>query len=153
MILAGGNGVFVRIRHPVELVMGDEFLVGDQLLQVRPNPTPDDGPGPGPTYFYASPRWRSSFRVVQLWEGGMDGAACLAQGAVVQIGRIGGDMAFAHDPLLSDLHCVLEETAGAIILTDLESKTGTFVRVTGEREIQNGDELAIGRTRMRVELV
>src|SRR5262249_13802987 len=64
--LEGGNGVFVRIRAPVELVYGDEFLVGDQVLCVLANPTPDDGPDPGPTYFYASPRWPSSFRVVQI---------------------------------------------------------------------------------------
>jgi hypothetical protein len=32
--LEGGNGVFLRIRTPVELELGDEFVVGDQLLRI-----------------------------------------------------------------------------------------------------------------------
>ncbi|MDF2692951.1 MAG: hypothetical protein K0S65_1334, partial [Labilithrix sp.] len=72
--LEAGNGVFLRIRQPVELEIGDEFMVGDQVLLIERNPEPNDGPGPGPTYFYSSPKWPSSFRVVQLFEGGAKGA-------------------------------------------------------------------------------
>ena len=150
--LEGGNGVFVRIRQPVELVFGDEFLVGDQVLCLLANPPPDDGPGPGPTYFYASPRWHSSFRLVQIWEGGQHGATCVARGTTLQIGRQHGDMTFSHDPLVSETHSAIEEQAGAIVLTDLGSRAGTFVRITGQREILDGDEIAIGRTRLRVSL-
>ena len=150
--LEGGNGVFVRIRHPVELVFGDEFLVGDQVLCLLANPPADDGPGPGPTYFYASPRWHSSFRLVQIWEGGQHGAACVARGTTLQIGRQEGDMTFPSDPLVSETHSAIEEQAGAIVLTDLGSRAGTFVRITGQREILDGDEIAIGRTRLRVSL-
>src|SRR5690606_10989920 len=57
--LEAGNGVFLRIRQPVELEIGDEFMVGDQLLTIERNPEPDDGPDPGPTYFYSSPKWPS----------------------------------------------------------------------------------------------
>jgi len=150
--LEGGNGVFVRTRQPVELVFGDEFLVGDQVLCLLGNPAPDDGPGPGPTYFYASPRWLSSFRLVQVWEGGQYGATCVARGTTLQIGRNMGDMTFAGDPLVSELHCAIEEQAGAIVLTDLGSRAGTFVRITGQRELVDGDEIAIGRTRLRVSI-
>ena len=150
--LDGGNGVFVRIRQPVELVYGDAFLVGDQVLVLLANPPPDDGPGPGPTYFYASPRWNSSFRLVQVWEGGQHGASCVARGTTLQIGRTMGDMTFASDPLVSELHCAIEEQAGAIVLTDLTSRAGTFVRITGQRELIDGDELAIGRTRFKVSI-
>jgi hypothetical protein len=37
-----GNGVFLRIKAPVELEVGDEFVVGDQLLRIERNPTPQD---------------------------------------------------------------------------------------------------------------
>jgi hypothetical protein len=150
--LEGGNGVFLRTRQPVELVNGDEFLVGDQVLCLLANPPPDDGPGPGPTYFYASPRWHSSFRLVQIWEGGQHGAACVARGTTLQIGRNSGDMTFASDPLVGELHCAIEEQAGSIVLTDLGSRAGTFVRVTGQRELVDGDEIAIGRTRLKVSI-
>jgi pSer/pThr/pTyr-binding forkhead associated (FHA) protein len=148
--LDGGNGVYVRIRAPVELIAGDSFLVGDQVLCLESNPTPDDEPGPGPTYFYASPRWHSSFRLVQIWEGGGKGATCVARGSTVQIGRETGDMRFADDPLVGQPHCVVDEQAGTIVLTDLGTRSGTFVRITGQRELVDGDELSIGRTRLRV---
>jgi predicted component of type VI protein secretion system len=61
-------------------------------------------------------------------------------------------LTFTRDPLVGEQHCIIEEQAGAIVLTDLASRAGTFVRVTGEREVLNGDEFAIGRTRLRVEL-
>jgi pSer/pThr/pTyr-binding forkhead associated (FHA) protein len=150
--LDGGNGVFVRARQPVELVFGDAFLVGDQVLCLLANPPADDGPGPGPTYFYASPRWHSSFRLVQIWEGGQHGATCVARGTTLSVGRNAGDMTFPNDPLVSEHHCAIEEQAGAIVLSDLGSRAGTFVRITGQRELLDGDEIAIGRTRLRVSL-
>jgi pSer/pThr/pTyr-binding forkhead associated (FHA) protein len=143
-----GNGVFLRIRAPVELGVGDEFIVGDQLLRVERNPTPNDGPDPGPTYFYSSPKWISSFRVVQVFEGGARGACVVAHGTTLQIGSAIGDLVFGNDPLVSEQHCLVEEQAGVIVLVDLESRTGVFVRIKGVQELVNGDELLVGRTRL-----
>ncbi len=150
--LEGGNGVFFRIRTPMELEMGDEFLVGDQLLRVERNPVADDGPDRAPTYFYSSPKWPSSFRVVQVLEGGALGACVVARGSTLQIGSVMGDLVFADDPLVADQHCVIEEQAGTVVLSDLASRTGVFVRVRGEQELTQGDELVIGRTRLVVDL-
>jgi len=147
-----GNGVFLRIKAPVELGPGDEFIVGDQLLRVERNPTPKDGPDPGPTYFYSSPKWPSSFRVVQVFEGGGLGACVLARGTTLQIGSAFGDFVFPSDPLVTDQHCLIEEQAGTILLTDLGSRTGVFVRIKGEQELLQGDELMVGRTRLSVEI-
>ena len=146
-----GNGVFLRIKSAVELGPGDEFVVGDQLLRIERNPIPKDGPGPGPTYFYSSPKWLSSFRVVQIFEGGALGACVLARGTTLQIGSRRGDFVFPSDPLVSDQHCLVEEQAGAILLTDLGARTGIFVRIKGEQEVVEGDELLVGRTRLVVE--
>jgi hypothetical protein len=148
-----GNGVFLRIKAPVELDVGDEFVVGDQLLRIERTPTPQDGPDPGPTYFYSSPKWLSSFRVVQLFEGGALGACVLARGTTLQIGSSQGDFVFPSDPLVSDQHCLIEETAGTILLTDLGSRTGVFVRIKGEQELVDNDELLVGRTRLAVEIL
>jgi FHA domain len=147
-----GNGVFLRIRAPVELGPGDEFVVGDQLLRIERNPQTNDGPDPGPTYFYSSPKWVSSFRVVQIFEGGALGACVLARGTTLQIGSSYGDFVFPSDPLVSDHHCLIEEQAGSILLTDLGSRTGVFVRIKGEQELIDGDELLVGRTRLMVEV-
>ena len=151
--LEHGNGVFLRIRQPVELEIGDEFIVGDQLLTIERNPDPNDGPGDGPTYFYSSPKWPSSFRVVQIFEGGAKGACVVARGTTMQIGSAIGDFVFTADPLVDDQHCLVEEQAGAILLTDLESRSGVFVRIKGEQELVQGDEVMVGRTRMALEIV
>jgi hypothetical protein len=150
--LEGGNGVFLRIRSPVELEMLDEFVVGDQLLRIQKNPVPDDGPDPDPTYFYSSPKWPSSFRVTQVFEGGADGCCVVARGNTLQIGSAVGDLVFPDDPLVAEQHCLIEEQAGAMVLTDLGTRTGVFVRIRGEQELAHGDELLIGRTRLVVDL-
>lgn len=150
--LEEGNGVFLRIRTPVEVGFGDEFLVGDQLIHVEKNPVPDDGPDPDPTYFYSSPKWPSSFRVMQIFEGGAPGACVVARGNTLQIGSVIGDLVFADDPLVDQQHCIIEEQAGTVVLTDLGSRTGVFVRIRGEQELVHGDELLIGRTRLVVDL-
>jgi len=150
--LEGGNGVFLRIRTPVELELGDEFVVGDQLLRLEKNPVPDDGPDPDPTYFYSSPKWPSSFRVIQVFEGGAPGCCVVARGNTLQIGSAIGDLVFPDDPLVGEQHCLIEEHASTVVLTDLGSRTGVFVRIRGEQELAHGDELLIGRTRLVVDL-
>lgn len=150
--LEGGNGVFLRIRTPVELGQGDEFVVGDQLLRVEANPSPNDGPDPDPTYFYSSPKWPSSFRIVQVFEGGASGACVVARGNTLQVGSAIGDLIFPDDPLVAEQHCLIEEQAGTVVLTDLSSRTGVFVRIRGQQELLQGDELLIGRTRLVVDL-
>ncbi len=148
----GGNGVFLRIRRPVELQIGDEFIVGDQLLRIERNPDPDDYPDPDPTYFWSSPKPVSPFRIVQIFEGGAPGACVMARGTTLQIGAAVGDLVFPNDPLVSDYHCLVEEQAGTVVLTDLASRTGVFVRIQGQQELVHGDELLVGRTRLIVDL-
>lgn len=149
--LEGGNGAFLRIRSRVELEYGDEFVVGDQLFRVEKNPVADDEPGPGPSYFYSSPKWPSTFRVQQIFEGGGVGACCVARGGMVLIGSAVGDIVIPTDPLVSEQHCMVEEQAGTLVLTDLGSRTGVFVRLRGEAEIGSHDEVLFGRTRLMLE--
>ncbi|MCU0683300.1 MAG: FHA domain-containing protein [Polyangiaceae bacterium] len=147
------NGVFMRIRRPVELEYGDVFIAGEQVLRVDPTPPPNDGPDASPTYYYSSPKWASTFRVVQLWEGGRTGACFVARTNAVQIGRSGSDLNFSNDYWLSDNHCIVEDQGGFLMLTDLGSRAGTFVRLRGSVRISTGDELLVGRTRLRVEVL
>ncbi len=144
------NGVFLRVQHLSEVPSGGEIVVGDQVLRVDLDPEiSDDGPAAGPTYFYSSPKWVSAFRVTQIFEGGAPGTCFLARGSTVQIGSRQGDLVFAHDPLVSPLHCYVEEHAGTLMVSDTGSRTGVFVRVRGEQEVLHGDELLVGRTRLR----
>jgi FHA domain-containing protein len=150
--LEGHNGVFLRIQKPVVLGYGEEFIVGDQLLRVEENPVSDDAPDPDPTYFYSSPRWPSAFRVVQILAGGAHGACLVARGSTLQVGSVIGDLILSGDPLVDAQHCLVEEQASSILLTDLESRNGVFVRTRGRQELVNGDEIVIGRTHLVVDI-
>ena len=122
--------------------------MGDQLLSVERNPPRrTTNRLPGPTYFYSSPKWQSSFRVVQIFEGGSKGACVVARGTTMQLGSVIGDFVFTGDPLVAEQHCLVEEQAGTIILSDLGSRTGAFVRIKGVQELVAGDEILVGRSR------
>ena len=156
--LEDGNGVFLRIRSRVEVAIGTEFAIGDQLLRLEKNPELDDGPGDGPTYFLSSPKGASGFRVVQVLEGGGVCACARARENLLQVGSLqefANDLVVRGDPLVAKYHCVIEEQAETYVLTDLGldggHTTGVFVRVMGRQELKDGDELLVGRTRLRLE--
>lgn len=151
--VSGENGTFLRVRSPVELEFGDVFVAGDQVLRVDANPPPNDGPDNYPTYFYSSPKWPTTFRVAQLWEGGLLGQCIVARSNSLQIGRSASDLTFPQDFWLDDAHCLVEDQGGFLMLTDLNTRGGTFVRVKGPTRVGTGDELMVGRTRLRVELL
>jgi len=146
------NGVFWRVRGTVDVSPGDYFLAGEQLFVVEGPPRANDGPAPDGTYFYSSPKHQAQFKVVQILEGGGPGMAICARGRGLQIGREGSDLNFPGDLYMSASHCKLEETAGKITLTDLNSRNGTYLRIKAERELSHGDYLFIGRKLLRVEV-
>ncbi len=151
----GGNGVFLRIGRRVEIGVGDEFVVGDQLLRLARNPDFNDAPDSGPTYFRSSMKWSSAFRVTQVFEGGAEGSVAMARGNTLQIGSANdyaNDLILHGDTLVSAFHCVIEEQADSFILTDLGARSGVFVRVAGKQVLQHGSELLVGRTRLLVDL-
>jgi pSer/pThr/pTyr-binding forkhead associated (FHA) protein len=146
------NGVFLRVRGTVDLNMGDHFLAGEQLFRLDPTPKASDGPAPDGTYFYSSPKHQSPFRIIQILQGGAVGMTVCARSGGLQIGREGGDLNFPSDLYMSASHCKLEDAAGKVTLTDLNSRNGTYVRIKAEKELAHGDYLFIGRKLLRVEI-
>ena len=149
------NGVFIRIRGSAELQSGDRFLVGEQVLDVETGSDEDeelraDDDG---TYFFASPRRGARFRIVQVLRGGDTGLAYRAPGDVVSLGREGNDINFPEDPFISGHHAQVALRDGAMTLTDLNSKNGTFLRVNQEQELRHGDYVFMGQQLLRVEIV
>jgi pSer/pThr/pTyr-binding forkhead associated (FHA) protein len=146
------NGVYMRVRGSVELAPGDTFLAGEQLFRLDLNPKPTDGAGPDGTFFYSSPKHPSSFRLVQILQGGAVGMTVCARGNALQVGREGGDLNFPGDLYMSGAHCRIEEVDGRFSLTDNSSRNGTYLRLKSERELGHGDYVFIGRKLLRVEL-
>lgn len=152
---ASVNGVYIRIRGAVPFGFDDRFLVGEQVIQVertlRDDPAGEvDADG---TYFYASPRPASHFRLVQLLRGGDSGLSFQAQSDVVSLGREGNDINFPDDPFISGHHAQVSYENGALNLTDLGSKNGTFLRITADTVLEHGDYVFMGQQLLRVEIV
>jgi pSer/pThr/pTyr-binding forkhead associated (FHA) protein len=148
------NGVFIRIRAPVILGPGALFLIGEQLLQVEPSP-PDLGPQPDAegTYFYASPKRPSKMKLIQRLRGGEIGMIYRSRSDSISIGREGNDVNFLDDPFISGRHAQIAMSAdGQVTLTDLGSKNGTFVRISDEIALENGDHVFLGQQLLRVEV-
>jgi pSer/pThr/pTyr-binding forkhead associated (FHA) protein len=148
------NGVFTRIKSPVPMESGGAFLVGEQLLQVEAA-APDFGPQPDSegTYYYASPKRASKMRLIQRLRGGDIGIIFRARGDTITIGRENNDVNFPDDPFISGHHSQVSiGPDGRFLVSDLGSKNGTFVRISEEAPLTNGDYVFIGQQLLRVEM-
>lgn len=86
------------------------------------------------------------------------GRAALGAAAGVVVGRDpSGSSHVVVDPSVSREHARLSVDGGALWVEDLDSTNGTFLHgrrlEAGERaRVEDGDELALGSVRLRVEL-
>jgi len=146
------NGVFIALRGSTSVEVATVFMAGEQVFRVEEISPFDDEPESDGTYFFASPRTDSAFRVVQILEGGGDGMTVCARENEIVIGREGCDMNFPNDPYISGNHVKVSFAAGGLTLTDLDSKNGTYLKIDGERELVHGDYIFLGRQLLRVEI-
>lgn len=146
------NGVFIGLRGSTPVQPGVVFMAGEQLFRVEDVAAYDDNPEADGTYFFASPRVESNFRVVQVLEGGGDGMIVHAKDNAVVVGREGCDMNFPNDPYISGQHVKVELSGGTLNVVDLDSKNGTYIRIQGSCELSHGDYIFLGRQLLRVEI-
>ncbi|HWN67030.1 MAG TPA: FHA domain-containing protein, partial [Haliangium sp.] len=149
------NGVFRRVRGPVELDDGDVLLMGQELLRFDLVEADERGSMPlvrhGVAMFGSPPRapWGRLSHI--LASGGVRDVRHLLQG-VYTIGREEGDWTFPDDAFLSRRHAILSWLDDCCTLEDPGSSNGTFIRLTGATEVRDGDHLRIGDHLLRLEL-
>ncbi len=147
------NGVYVRVRAPMPIQPGDNFLAGEQVFRLETTPRPSDGNDAEGTQFYSSPKRVSPFRVVQILRNGILATQVCARDTGLTVGREGCDMNFPNDPYMSTRHGRVELTPqGGFMLVDTGSKNGTYLSIRGERELSHGDYLFVGRELLRVDI-
>jgi len=146
------NGVYVRVRGSVNISMGAQFLCGEEVFRVDPTPRDTSGPDPDQTYFYSSPKRPSSFRITQVLVGGQDGMVHCARENQAVIGREECDLNFPEDIYMSGTHARVQMSGDQLMLTDDDSRNGTYLRIEGEQELQHGDYLFLGKQLLRVEM-
>jgi len=147
------NGVYVRVRGQLSIEPGDLFLCGEQVFRLDRTPADSAGPDPDMTYFYASPKRPSPFRLTQVLRGGSDGMVVCSREATCSIGREDCDLNFPEDVFMSANHArITVAPDGTFSLLDNNSKNGTYLRIRGERELTQGDYVFLGHQLLRVEI-
>ncbi len=151
------NHVYLRIRKPQPLKDGDLLLLGLEVLQFQTVSDGERGLGHAMqhgTLLFGSPATPRRARLCQRTvEGVVRDVFHLFRDETV-IGRETGDIVFTADPFLSRRHAALRRSAttGEFSLLDLDSSNGTFIAITGEVSLANGDFLRIGQHLFRVDL-
>ncbi len=148
--VGGGNGVFIRLRQEREFPTGSEVRLGRQRLVCEP--IPSVSPGASGTMVWGSPDAGYRFRLLQVLEGGMRGAAFPLHDGDNALGREQGDITFPTDGFVSGRHAILRVTPERVVIKDVGSSNGTFIRIGAPAFVDNGDQFLVGRELLRVEL-
>lgn len=149
------NGIYVRIPDEHTMVHGDIIRVGRQLLRFESVDTlsleiqrnEDDDAA-----IWGSPEQTPFGRIVQLLESGRAGETRLLTGEVSSLGREEGNIVFPTDGFISGRHCTFSPAPNGVIVKDLGSSNGTYVRVKAETTVGTGDFVLIGNQMLRVEI-
>lgn len=144
------NGVYLKIQPhvPCPLAFGDVFRIGQEIIRLealeRQPPSPDGVERLG------SPRNGYVGRLALVIGRDTTGNAFPIPHEGVHCGRERGDILFSEDGYVSGLHCrVAPSEDGRIYLTDVGSSNGTFVRLSSDRRLTNGDILLMGQQLFR----
>ncbi|MEM9865201.1 MAG: FHA domain-containing protein, partial [Myxococcota bacterium] len=145
------NGVYVRIQPdtPTELSDGSIFRIGQEILAFEQyNAAGPDGEG---TVKMGSKNvgYVGRIRLVIGRESYGNSFPIGPHG--MHMGRERGDVIFPEDGYVSGLHCRVHGDGGKVLLTDVGSSNGTFVRVRGEATIASGTLLLMGQQLFRLE--
>jgi len=147
--LGSVNGIFQRIREPVELHHGDVVLVGQQVLRVEVLSDGEVSLGPVMHYgvmLFGTPEQPRLARLVQLTSEGVPRDVYHLYRDETVIGRESGDVVFTDDVFLSRRHAAfrLDRAQRRVVVRDLGSSNGTLVLCRGERELLDGDIFRVG---------
>ena len=144
------NGVYKKLVRdvPVELKPHDMFRIGQEIIKFEPlqaaGPTPDNVERLG------SPAKGYVGRIALVIGREVTGNAFPIPETGVHLGRERGDVLFPEDGYVSGLHCRLSWEGGRLLLTDLGSSNGSFMRLHEETEVKSGDVLLMGQQLFRV---
>ncbi len=146
------NGVFVRIpaEKSIQVDAGDVIRLGQELVMIETLPekmVDDDG-----TELMGSVATEEIWGRASLIVGKDQSANAmtLASEGIV-LGRERGDVLFPEDGYVSGTHLRIQRQGDQIVVTDLNSSNGTFLRVGYDQELQRGDYILMGQQLFRVD--
>ena len=150
------NGVYLRITRPEPVFPGDMFLIGQHLLRLENIETPERErpPGADGTLIFGTPLDPPWARLVVLGRGGLSGDIAYLRTRQVVLGREDGDLRFPSDRFMSRRHARIalatEGQSMSVMLEDLDSVNGTYLRLRGRANIGPNDTFRVGDQILRV---
>ena len=143
------NGVYVRIARdvPVKLGSSDIFRIGQEIIRYEAIAPADAFDG---VEAMGSPNPGLLGRLSLVIGRSTIGNAYTIASDGMHIGRERGDVIFPEDGYVSGLHCRIHHDGTGVVLTDVGSSNGTFLRVRGERRLVSGDLLLLGQQLFRL---
>jgi pSer/pThr/pTyr-binding forkhead associated (FHA) protein len=144
------NGVYKKLVRdvPVELRPNDMFRIGQEIIKFES--LQKETPGADGVERLGSPSKGYVGRIALVIGRDVTGNAFPIPETGVHLGRERGDVLFPEDGYVSGLHCRLSWEGGRLMLTDLGSSNGSFLRLREETDIRSGDVLLMGQQLFRV---
>lgn len=149
--VGGGNGVFTRLRAERDVPVGGEMRIGRQRMTLEA--VPPLQPGPDGAAAWGSPDAGFRFRLQGLMEGGSLGNAYPLKDGETLVGRENGDITFPGDGFVSGRHATIVVAPDRVVLRDMGSSNGTFLRLSAPAFVDHGDQFLIGRQLVRLDVV
>ncbi len=146
------NGIYRKLRRddPITLGFGHVFRIGQEIMRIETLTTV--APTADGVERLGSPSKGYVARLALITGRDTAGNTFPIPEAGLHLGRERGDILFPEDGYVSGLHCRLVWEKGQIVLTDLGSSNGTFVRLTGETELVDNDILLMGQQLFRINI-
>lgn len=149
------NGVYVRLRGPVDLQDGDYVLMGKQVLRYEVVSEPERNVRPAMEHgvvVFGTPVRPPWARLRQITPAGVGRDIFHLARPDMVLGREIGDIIFSEDEFMSRRHAQVSYRNGRGHLEDLGSSNGTFLRLRGPHGLASGDLIRLGDELLRFEI-
>jgi pSer/pThr/pTyr-binding forkhead associated (FHA) protein len=149
------NGVYVRLRGPVDLQDGDYVLMGKQVLRFETVSEPERNVRPAVEHgvvVFGTPVRPPWARLRQITPAGVGRDVYHLARPDIVLGREIGDIIFSEDEFMSRRHAQVSYRNGRGHLEDLGSSNGTFLRLRGPHGLASGDLIRLGDELLRFEI-
>ena len=149
------NGVYVRLRGPVDLQDGDYLLMGKQVLRYETVTEPERNVRPALEHgvvVFGTPVRPPWARLRQITPAGVGRDVFHLTRPDMVLGREIGDIIFSEDEFMSRRHAQVSYRNGRGHLEDLGSSNGTFLRLRGPHGLASGDLIRLGDELLRFEI-
>jgi pSer/pThr/pTyr-binding forkhead associated (FHA) protein len=144
------NGVFVKMTREEEILPGQIIRIGQELLRfdiVEPPQPTEDG-----TEVMGSPNPGYWGKLTVVIGKDVDGSSYPLLGDSVTLGRERGEINFPDDGYVSGLHARLSSQGERVVLADLGSSNGTFIKIGEQRSLTHDSFFLLGQQLFRLSM-